>query len=149
MRNTHFFLSVLVAVFLFDQLTKLAARQLLSQQVTVIKNFFVIGYSSNTGALFGLFKGNASVLAWLGLIAAGLLLYFYKEVESKKLPQLFYALVLGGVFGNLVDRFFFGAVTDFLDFAFWPAFNFADIAATIGVFGLLAYYVKKKLISSS
>ncbi len=42
-------------------------------------------------------------------------------------------LVFGGTLGNLIDRFRFGRVTDFIDFGFWPAFNIADSAVTVGV----------------
>jgi signal peptidase II len=41
-------------------------------------------------------------------------------------------LVLGGTIGNLIDRLHFGYVTDFIDFSFWPTFNIADSAVTIG-----------------
>ena len=47
------------------------------------------------------------------------------------------ALILGGAFGNLLDRIRFGTVTDFLDFGYrnlrWPAFNVADSAITCGI----------------
>lgn len=150
MKHQQMFVALAILVLLVDQLTKLLVRQLLSlnQSVPIIKGFLSVSYINNTGALFGLFKGNASVLAWLGVAGVALLIYSYKEVRDKKLPRLFYALVLAGVAGNIIDRFFFGAVTDFLDFSFWPAFNLADIAATAGVIGLVAYCLKKKLISS-
>ena len=47
--------------------------------------------------------------------------------------------LLGGALGNAVDRFLFGAVTDFFDFRVWPVFNVADIGIVIGV-GLLVLY---------
>lgn len=43
------------------------------------------------------------------------------------------ALILGGAIGNWLDRLWFGAVVDFLDFRIWPVFNFADTAITLGV----------------
>ncbi len=54
------------------------------------------------------------------------------------------AMIFGGAMGNLVDRFRFGKVVDFLDFyygtAHWPAFNIADSAISIGM-GILIYHV--------
>ena len=47
--------------------------------------------------------------------------------------MLTFGLVLGGTIGNLVDRFRRGYVTDFIDLSYWPAFNIADSAVTIGV----------------
>ena len=46
-------------------------------------------------------------------------------------------LLLGGAIGNLIDRLRDGAVTDFVKFTAWPAFNVADIAITFGVLTLL------------
>jgi signal peptidase II len=46
-------------------------------------------------------------------------------------------LLAGGAVGNLVDRVASGAVTDFIDFSWWPAFNVADMAITAGVLSML------------
>jgi signal peptidase II len=46
-------------------------------------------------------------------------------------------LLLGGSFGNIIDRIRDGAVTDFVKLPSWPAFNVADIAITVGVLALL------------
>jgi signal peptidase II len=46
-------------------------------------------------------------------------------------------LLIGGAAGNLLDRVREGAVTDFIDFPAWPAFNVADMAITFGVLTLL------------
>ncbi len=144
MKSTRIFVLITVAVLAFDQLTKLAVRTFAVNYE--FSRYFSIRYAENTGALFGFFKDNAAMLAWLGVIAAGLLLYFYKDVDEKALPQALYAFVLAGVLGNATDRFFLGGVTDFISLGFWPAFNFADAAATAGVLGLIAYYLKKNSV---
>ena len=43
------------------------------------------------------------------------------------------SLIFGGAIGNLIDRIRFGYVVDFLDLRWWPVFNVADIALTVGV----------------
>ena len=48
-------------------------------------------------------------------------------------PALAYALILGGAVGNLIDRGLYGYVVDFIDFHWWPVFNLADSAITIGI----------------
>ena len=57
-------------------------------------------------------------------------------------------LLLSGALANLVDRFFNGAVTDYLDFyvgsSHWPAFNLADVWITLGVVGLIGLELLKK-----
>ena len=103
MKNEKLFVITALVVLVIDQLTKFLVRHF-SVDLRVC-DFFSVTYTKNTGALFGLFQGNALAFAFLGLIAAGLLLYFYKEVGDKKLPQIFYGIVLGGVFGNIIDRF--------------------------------------------
>ena len=60
-----------------------------------------------------------------------------------------FALILGGAVGNLIDRFRFGKVVDFLDFYLgnyhWPAFNVADSAISIGVCIFLIHLLFKKM----
>jgi signal peptidase II len=53
-------------------------------------------------------------------------------------------LILGGTLGNGFDRIAFGTVTDFINFHFWPVFNVADSAISLGVVALLAGYVLRK-----
>jgi len=53
--------------------------------------------------------------------------------EKEKVARFGLALILGGAFGNWIDRVRFGAVVDFLDFRVWPVFNVADSAITVGV----------------
>ena len=52
-------------------------------------------------------------------------------------------LIVGGAFGNVIDRFSMGAVADFIDFHIydyhWPAFNFADSAVFVGVSLILLF----------
>jgi signal peptidase II len=81
---------------------------------------------------------------WFSIIVIGVILYIYDRLPKEKLVQIPLALVLGGTFGNLIDRFRFGFVIDFLDFRIWPAFNLADMAITIGVIGLIIYLLFKK-----
>jgi len=67
--------------------------------------------------------------------------------EEESAVAIALILVLGGAVGNLIDRFLYGEVIDFLDFYWsqfhWPAFNFADSFITVGV-AMLAF----RLISS-
>ena len=76
------------------------------------------------------------------IVAAGVVLY-YKKIPKNKWEQVLFALFLGGVIGNLIDRLFRKFVIDFLDFSFWPAFNIADACITVSVIGLIVYYMKK------
>jgi signal peptidase II len=44
--------------------------------------------------------------------------------------------IAGGAIGNIIDRFHYGYVVDFIDLHWWPVFNVADSCITVGV-GLL------------
>ncbi len=63
-------------------------------------------------------------------------------MAAPKLVWVAFALVFAGGFSNLIDRLALGYVIDFIDFGFWPAFNFADAAITIAVVLLLFYELK-------
>ena len=88
----------------------------------------------NSGIAFGLFSegSDAVVIAFTG--AALLLIVGWFAFDTNR-PGLWLGagLLVGGALGNLADRIFDGAVTDYLDPPIWPAFNVADIAITLGV----------------
>ena len=84
------------------------------------------------------------------LLAIGLILYFYVHTPKTHLfLSLALALVFGGAVGNLIDRFRFGKVVDFLDVyvydLHWPAFNVADSAITVGIVIFIYHLVLKKM----
>ena len=130
-----------VAVILTDQASKyvIARHMALHESVPVIPGFFHITYILNKGAAFG-FLENKQWL-FIAVAAALFLLYFIcrKHQPKKRIVRCGMGFLLGGALGNAVDRFFFGAVTDFFDFRVWPVFNVADIGIIIGV-GLLVLY---------
>ena len=132
-------------ILITDQVTKQLIERTLPfptfyppDNIIVIPGFFNLVHVGNTGAAWSLFSGYPKALAALGIMAL-LLLYFFRNALQLKLPdsQSSFGLIIGGILGNLIDRFRLGHVTDFLDFhaAGWhfPSFNFADSAITIGV----------------
>ena len=93
--------------------------------------------SRNTGVAFGALQGGGIVVAVvIGLSLAALVAYF---ALNATLPWLWLpvGLILGGALGNLIDRVRLGAVVDFIDPVFWPAFNLADASIVVGVLALL------------
>ena len=126
-------------VVLIDQLTKAWIRANLEFGETSFEaGFFRIIRVQNTGAIFGSFKEHTQtiiVLAFVGIVVI-LFLLFYLRRRWPFLDSMFVltgiGLLLGGTIGNQVDRIWLGYVTDFLDFSFWPTFNVADSASTVG-----------------
>lgn len=91
----------------------------------------------NRGIAFGLFADGGVLLVLFAIAALAALLVFFARHRDRPLVWLPTGLLIGGATGNLIDRTRQGAVTDFIDLAWWPAFNIADIAITIGVLSLL------------
>ncbi|MBI4980389.1 signal peptidase II [Candidatus Woesearchaeota archaeon] len=106
-------------------------------------NILTIHLVQNTGAGFGVLKNQTLLLGIISLCVVLAVLFNYKKIQKEYLPQVWWGIFLGGVVGNLIDRFFRGMVIDFIDFSFWPAFNAADAVITVSVIGLVIYYWKK------
>ncbi|MGB0720480.1 MAG: signal peptidase II, partial [Bdellovibrionales bacterium] len=86
------------------------------------------------------------------VIVIGFLVWMFRTRD--KVHQTGIALIIGGALGNVIDRFRFGAVFDFLDFHIadlhWPAFNVADSCICVGVFILMIYaFLFEKTASSA
>jgi signal peptidase II len=91
----------------------------------------------NRGIAFGMLSGGGALLVIFAVAALAALLVFFIRHRHRPLVWLPTGLLIGGAAGNLIDRTREGAVTDFLDFPAWPAFNLADVAITFGVLTLL------------
>ncbi|MBU0471188.1 MAG: signal peptidase II [Nanoarchaeota archaeon] len=132
-RNVLIFLCLL----LLDQISKQIVFLL---RPSLDLKLLAFNFVKNTGAVWGFFQDSNIFLIWVSVIAIGVLIYFYDEIPVK--ARFFYLLLISGVVGNFIDRVVRGFVVDFIDFKFWPVFNFADAFITIGVIGLV-YFVWK------
>lgn len=126
---------------IIDQLSKALLDHFLelNQSISVIPSFFSITYVRNEGAAWSLFSGNQIFLIIMSFLALYVIFnYFIKDKTLNQLELWSYGLLLGGIFGNLIDRVMRGYVTDFFDFTIFnyhfPVFNIADICIVIGVF---------------
>ena len=137
-RRLALFALVAAAVVLLDQLSKLAARDLLvpGEPVTLIPGVMELSLIYNTGAAFSLGEGAGPlfVLVAAAMCVAGV--YVAWRRADVPLPLLLtFACVVGGGIGNAIDRVALGAVTDFFKTTFmdFAIFNVADIFVTCGV----------------
>ncbi len=154
MKRVHY-LALSAAVLILDIWTKalVLARIELHEAIPVIPNFFQLVHVRNTGAAFGLGADASSrivpLLLNFGAIAVFcvVVVYALRSSVTDRLLQTGLHLILGGAIGNLLDRFRFGYVVDFLDVyvgnKHWPAFNVADSAICIGI-ALLFLDMRKK-----
>jgi len=165
---------IAVTVFVLDQLTKswVMATMRYGEEHAIIRGFFDIIHTRNTGAAFGFLSGADSsfrvpffyIIAALAVLVIVLVLW---KLAENRATITACALVLGGIAGNIADRIRFGAVVDFLSFHIrddvfsktlfgyhvtfplsWPAFNVADMAITVAVFLLLIGGFAKKTVSA-
>jgi signal peptidase II len=99
-----------------------------------VTSYFSLTLVHNTGTAFGLFQDNNQALTVLAFLILAGLLYAARGISERGgwWGSVGVAFVLGGAVGNIIDRFRFGRVIDFLDFHFWPVFNVADSAITVG-----------------
>ncbi len=135
-----FFFSIATIVVLLDQLTKYF---FLKFNYVFNLNYLTLHLIKNTGAGFGLLKGQTWLLTIISTIVVILIFYLYPNIPPIKFPQIATALFLGGTLGNLIDRLARKFVVDFIDLSFWPAFNIADACITVGVVGLVIYLWRK------
>ncbi len=158
MKRVHY-LAISLAVIVLDAWTKwlITDRIDIHEAVPVVPNFFQLVHVRNTGAAFGIGANAQSqivpTLLNIGAIAVFcvVVVYAFRSAVTDRLLQSGLHLILGGAIGNLLDRFRFRYVVDFLDVYVtwgghehhWPAFNVADSAICIGI-GLLFLDMRRK-----
>lgn len=135
-RRGALFAAIVAAVVVADQVSKAVVRDSMEmfEQVPVIDGVLWFTRIHNTGAAFGILRGQQ----WLLIITAVLMLSAVAYVMLRVRPaspwaRVALALVTGGAIGNLIDRVVLGGVTDFFDLGWFPVFNIADIALNVGV----------------
>jgi signal peptidase II len=118
----------------------------------VIDGFWDWRLSMNPGSAFGLFSGNLSLarvfLSIVGIGAVVAMIFMLRKARAdQKILHWALAFVVGGAIGNLIDRLYFGVVTDFVLWHYktheWPVFNVADIVLVAGV-GLMFIDIQKE-----
>ena len=140
------FVIVALAVFVLDRATKSLVNTSLAygERVTVIPNLVDIVNVRNSGAAFGFAPAGATLFLIASVVVSiGLVVYVLRNPGSPWTDGVL-GLILGGTLGNGFDRVVHGTVTDFVDFHFWPVFNVADSAISVGVVLLIAGYLLRR-----
>jgi signal peptidase II len=129
-----------------DRITKnlVVAQVPYGTEVSVVGHLVGITNVHNSGAAFGVAPAFAGVFLVASVVVAiGLVVYVARN-PSDLWTDAALGLVLGGTLGNGYDRVMFGTVTDFVNVHFWPVFNVADSAVSIGVLALVAGYLLRR-----
>ena len=140
-------------VVLADQFSKtLIVGWLQYAEVRPVTDFFNLVRAHNKGAAFSFLADAGGWQRWfftsVGLLASGAIVWMIRSHPTQRLFCFAVALIMGGALGNVVDRLLHGHVVDFLQFRFrileplfhggyFPAFNVADAAITLGALCLV------------
>lgn len=110
--------------------------------IPLIGDHIRLAYSHNTGIAFSLFQGKSDVLTIVALviITGAIYLYVTQLPNRRRLVQIAMGLILGGALGNVIDRVRLGYVVDFIQVGWFPIFNLADSAITVGAALLMLQY---------
>ena len=134
---------IAVVVVILDQLTKyIASTSLEMYQPIAVMPMFNWTLMHNPGAAFSFLANESGWQRWffavIAVVVSIVIVLWIKRLEQhEKWQAIALALILGGAVGNVIDRIYLGYVVDFIQVYYqqwyWPAFNIADSAISIGV----------------
>jgi len=140
------YIAIVLLVLFLDRISKTVILNILENTGKVdiyINSFFSLFLVWNKGIGFGLFSFDQNfiyngITLLIFIINLIIVYLIYKEKDPK---TYFLAIILGGSFGNLFDRYYYSAVPDFIDLNYkgyhWFIFNVADIFITLGIICLI------------
>ncbi len=135
-----YFLSLSIFIVLIDQFTKYLMFH--NKKLFINKDFllFKLDFVKNYGAAFNIFSGSRIFLSIISILFSIILIYLIFRKNTLNSYDLYsYSFILGGTFGNGIDRIYKGFVVDFINLNIinFPVFNIADISINIGFIFLL------------
>lgn len=115
----------------------------LETPIEIISGFLQLSLTFNKGIAFSIPIPNMlMVIATPILLGLAVWLITSSCKIQNTITKISLALILSGGLGNFINRLVLGAVTDMIEFSFWPSFNLADTYLTIGTFLLIIFYGK-------
>ena len=137
-------IAIVIFLVAVDRYTKYVINQNIEygQMIPVIGKTFYLTNHDNYGAAWGIFQnGRYFFIVLTAIVSVVVAIYIIKS--QNRFLRITLSIILGGAFGNLIDRVFKGGVTDFLDFYIgsyhFPTFNAADTFVVIGTILLMIY----------
>lgn len=145
-----------IVIVVFDQLTKyIASTSLELHQPLAVMPMFNWTLMHNPGAAFSFLANEDGWQRWffatIAVVVSVVIFLWIKKLEQhEKWQAIALALILGGAVGNVIDRIWLGYVVDFIQIYYqqwyWPAFNIADSAISIGVVMIVVDSIKEYLL---
>lgn len=145
------FLGIASVVIVADQLSKvwILANVEPGRPLEVVGDLVRLILSRNTGAIFGLFRDNATLFAIVSIAVIGAIVWYHARYVRTTLLSAGLGLLLGGAIGNLLDRLRHGFVVDFVDAGIgdlrFYTFNVADAAISTALLVLLLVALRPSL----
>jgi signal peptidase II len=144
LKNKYYWVgSIIGLVLILDQATKYLVEKHISlyETITVVPGFFNLTHVRNRGAAFGILATVPGI--WRSLffvsvtIVAVAVIGYLIKTATERWHIIAFSLIAGGAVGNLVDRLRYTEVVDFIQWYvkdhYWPSFNIADSAISVGV----------------
>ena len=151
MKSRENIYKITAIILMLDQFIKILVNKYmtLGSSVKIIPNFFSLFYLKNTGAAFSILEDSTLLLVIVSAVVIVLLdRSIKKTIKFTTLEEVSLGLIIGGIFGNLIDRIIHHGVIDYLAFRIFeynfPVFNLADISIVIGVGLYLVELIKDK-----
>jgi signal peptidase II len=144
---------IIILGLIADRITKIWALKSLyvNGDVVIIKNIFGFSYLENRGAAFGIFQNKVILLSIVTSIVVLVMIYYLiKYRPSSRFLRISLAMIITGAIGNLIDRFVYKYVVDFIlvhykTIYYFPTFNVADMFVVVGTCILALSIIKDEV----
>lgn len=138
---------ITVVIFIgIDQLIKLFAMAI-TTPITIIPGFLQLSYVKNFGVAWSMFNNKTIFIILFSIAAIGYLFYLLRQYRNELIVHFGLLMMIGGAFGNVIDRLFRGFVVDYVDVVIFgydfPVFNLADTLLVCGVIIIFVETLRK------
>ena len=153
LKKNFFNFSIIIFVFFSDRISKYLILEYFEKSIDqniIISSFLNFNLLWNDGIAFGLLQFEQKLFYNFVTLLIFVILFIVGRLASNSegLEKICYLMILGGGFGNVFDRLYYGSVVDFIDLNYnnfhWFIFNVADMFITIGILILIiSEFIKK------
>jgi signal peptidase II len=128
------FWATILSILFVDQLSKLwiDSNMALGESRPIIDGILNLTYVHNRGAAFSVLQGQYWFFIIMALVVVIAMIFYNLKYSPQAWLQYATGFIVGGSLGNVIDRWFYGSVRDFLSIGWWPVFNVADMAIVSG-----------------
>lgn len=153
-KNFLLYLIIFILIIASDRITKSLVKSNLkySESIKIVNDYIRLTYLENEGIAFSMFNNSGKFFLFFSPIILCLIIFYFFKYEIKNVwTNISFTLIIAGAAGNIIDRFVWGRVVDFIDVDIpdiilpffqlhrWPVFNIADSSISVGIVLLIIY----------